>query len=57
MGGCNATNSQSGRKCMCSGFSWNPASAARKVFDSNPDTKRDALRNCGCGHHYNYHYN
>ena len=49
-------------KCSCSSFCWNPASFIRKLrceLDHNHNDscyKREALRNCTCGHHYNYHW-
>jgi len=58
-------------KCGCSGFFWNPVSAAQKAvsgtsgnvkgvqFQGMPyqDNKSDqvAYMNCTCGHHKNYH--
>ena len=49
------------RKCGCTSFTWNPVSAARKLrceynHDHNDSCYvTEALRNCTCGHHYNYH--
>ncbi|CAK5008275.1 unnamed protein product [Meloidogyne enterolobii] len=48
-------------KCGCTGFCWNPVSSLRKLnCDLNHDHcsacySHEALRNCTCGHHWNYH--
>ena len=45
------------RKCKCKRFRWNPWSTIKTIIDvvRNDDDDRNAMRNCLCGHHINYH--
>lgn len=48
-------------RCGCKGYFWNPASFIRKLRCETAHNHRDscyvkeALLNCTCGHHRNYH--